>query len=132
MIARKRLHIIVIALCLWLPLQAIAGQWLHCAKMESALSDKKNTVEKSERISSHSCHQATDNQASTDSLQISSESSNAHCNHCQFVCHWHCVILLADLIPFKIEFSQNYSPLEILSPAQPVLATPQRPPQVLS
>jgi hypothetical protein len=139
MIARKRLHIIVIALCLWLPLQAIAGQWLHCAKMESALSDKKNTVEKSEITSSHSCHQAPDNQASTDtsqasidSDQTSTESANSHCNHCQFVCHWHCVILLADLIPFKIEFSQDYSPLEVLSPVQPVLATPQRPPQAWS
>jgi hypothetical protein len=107
MIARKRLHIIVIALCLWLPLQAIAGQWLHCAKMESALSDKKNTTKKSEITSSHSCHQAPDNKASTDNLQISTEPSSSTCNHCQFVCHWHCVILLADLIPFKIEFSQD-------------------------
>jgi hypothetical protein len=132
MIIHKRLHIIVIALCLWLPLQAIAGQWSHCLKMESALSDKsihhkQPSSEKSETETGHSCHQASKqiNPSTTDA----SNTSESNCQHCQFVCHWHCVILLADLIPAKIEFVRDYSPFEIPSLAQPVLETPQRPPQ---
>lgn len=139
MIVHKRLHIIVIALCLWLPLQTIAGQWSHCAKIESALSDKSLNEISSDKLAEtpttkttmetvHSCHQANKpvSQQTTDNTL---DTSNFGCKHCQFVCHWHCVILLAELIPAKIEFDQDYSPFEIPSHAQPVLATPQRPPQ---
>jgi hypothetical protein len=129
MIARKRLPIIVIALCVWLPLQAIAGQWSHCVNMEAVLSDGKNTLDKTEPMPSHPCHQTSDIQTIADNIQTSNETSNTPCNHCQFVCHWHCVILLADLIPYKIEFSRHYSPYITPTPAQPVLPTPQRPPQ---
>jgi hypothetical protein len=132
MIAPKRLHIIVIALCLWLPLQAIAGQWSHCVKIESALSEKKSTelpeAKNTAMETAHGCHQAS-KQINAQTTDATSNTSEISCQHCQFVCHWHCVILLADLLPAKIEFIQDYSPFEILSPVQPVLATPQRPPK---
>ncbi len=129
MIARKRLLTIVIALCVWLPLQAIAGQWLHCVNMEAVLSDGKNTLDKTEPMPSHPCHQTSDIQITADNIQTSNETSNTPCNHCQFVCHWHCVILLTELISAKIDFIRDYSPFEITSHVQPVLETPQRPPQ---
>lgn len=129
MIARKRLLTIVIALCVWLPLQAIAGQWSHCVNMEAVLSDGKNTLDKTEPMPSHPCHQTSDIQITADNIQTSNETSNTPCNHCQFVCHWHCVILLTELISAKIDFIRDYSPFEITSHVQPVLETPQRPPQ---
>lgn len=138
MIAHKRLHIIVIVLCLWLPLQTIAGQWSHCAKIESALSDKsldkissgqsaETSTKKTVIETGHQCHQASQ-QISEQTIDNTSDTTIG-CKHCQFVCHWHCVILLAELIPAKIEFTRDYSPFETPSHAQPVLATPQRPPQ---
>lgn len=132
MIARKRLHMIVIALCLWLPLQAVAGQWQHCAKMESSLSatNKNLSVKDTNVVSTteqQSCHEVAQDTAPVQDQ--SSADMKSTCNHCQFVCHWHFVIVLRELMPASINMAIAYTHFTIPSPQQPTLATPQRPPQ---
>ena len=130
MIVRKRLHLIVIALCLWLPLQAIAGQWLHCAQLESSLVLLDSKTEQTTKPSCHetiSLTQHDNNIAAPDQSQTPTDSKN--CNHCQFSCSWHAALVLREFTPPDISTSIIYSQFTILSPAQPSLATPQRPPQ---
>ena len=127
MIKRKYLHKIVIALCLWLPLQAIAGQWLHCAKMASVLDKKENIIQPGIAIK-HSCHDV----ASIDIQSVSDSSDQIQkksCNHCQFVCQWQSAMLLTDLPVFEIQFITDYSRFNLPLPKQPSLEAPQHPPQ---
>lgn len=134
MIRTKRIHLIAIALCLWLPLQAVAGQWLHCAKMDSVLGvnekisdDKKNITT---ALPKHSCHQvATDNIKSIDNIKSDNDSTKKTCDHCQFVCHWNGVIVFLAFPELQSELAQHYSMLKIPFPVQPFQETPQRPPQ---
>lgn len=134
MIARKRLLTIVIALCVWLPLQAIAGQWLHCEKLESILTlDKKNLDLKNidQKTTRHACHEAT----KQDSASVQSATVTDHhtfkkpCDHCQFVCHWNGVVPLNHSLEFSLNIQRDYSLFDILLPPQPYQATPQRPPK---
>lgn len=129
MIARKRLHIITIALCLWLPLQAIAGQWLHCAQIESSFAQLDSATES--KIHS-SCHDSApdlqlDNTVDTDHNQASPNTKS--CNHCQFSCSWHSALVLREFTPPGIDSNSIYIQFKTPSPAQPALETPQRPPQ---
>ncbi|QEY15117.1 hypothetical protein D0C16_03515 [Cellvibrio sp. KY-GH-1] len=127
MVTRKPLYYFVIALCLWLPLQAIAGQWVHCAQLQSSMMDKNPS------LISHStdapCHQV-------DQKKLHSMDDNAHsgkdiksCKHCQFMCHWHCVLLVNNLLDQNIELTPHYTAFTLPSPMQPLLALPQKPPQ---
>ncbi len=129
MIVRKHLHLIVIALCLWLPLQAIAGQWLHCAQLEASLmqSDKL-----SEPVPHSSCHDAPAKAQlnnSTPSADVSSSADTTSCKHCQFSCTWHSALVLREFMQPTFTFSLTHTQFISPSPAQPLLATPQRPPR---
>jgi hypothetical protein len=138
--SRKRLHIIVIALCLWLPLQALAGQWLHCVQVDNYLEKTALQLISSSQTQLQqpaSCHQhaSTDKMTThqSDKVQSTADTPSAKtCNHCQFTCLWHGVLVLAEFSPHRIQLTQHYSPFQIPSPTEPLLATPQRPPQVLS
>lgn len=133
--ARKSVHMLVIALCLWLPLQAIAGQWQHCAQMQSRLtnldhSDKETGLTALQEIPP--CHQIAETATpiNTDLPQQDLQDNDIKsCKHCQFVCHWHCVLLKGDLVSGPIDLTPYYIPFKNPSPAQPLLSQPQRPPQ---
>jgi len=136
--ARKSVHMLVIALCLWLPLQAIAGQWQHCAQMQSILnnldqSDKQSVLTAEQEIPP--CHQAADTITSANADQPQQDLQNSDiksCKHCQFVCHWHCVLLKGDLVSGPIDLTPYYIPFKNPSPAQPLLSQPQKPPQAIT
>lgn len=129
MIARKRLHLIVIALCLWLPLQAIAGQWLHCAQLEFSLTQLDATPEAKPH---HSCHEIPAN-AQTDQLipadQAPSSADIKSCKYCQFSCGWHSALVLREFTQPSVYSTIIYPQFIALPPAQPLLAAPQRPPR---
>lgn len=135
MIKRKYLYNIVIALCLWLPLQAMAGQWLHCAKMASlfdkSVFDKKEIIHQPSKTVHHSCHDVATAQLKS-VADAQDQSPQTTCNHCQFVCHWQSVILLSDLPDLNISLLIDYSDFNSPIPRQPSLETPQRPPQVIT
>jgi hypothetical protein len=127
MIARKSLHFFVLALCLWLPLQAIAGQWLHCAQTQSSLIDKNSlSTAKSTDVP---CHQVTPKNLHSPDSNIAQTGDLKSCKHCQFMCHWHCVLLMNNTALQSIELTPHYPPFKLPSPAQPLLALPQKPPQ---
>jgi hypothetical protein len=134
MIARKRLHIIVLALCLWLPLQAIAGQWLHCAQIESNFAQLESATTPKIKPS---CHNSIPDSQSIDLEHLDhkktlTETKSKSCNHCQFSCSWHSAVVLREFIQPGIDTSIVYTQFKLPSPAQPALATPQRPPQLHS
>lgn len=146
MINPKRMYFMVITLCLWLPLQAVAGQWLHCAKIESSLAVQSNlTVQSTLVIASNldtapepSCHggaPVTESGVSAiepkgSQAPLSSDSS-APCGHCQLLCHWSWVAPLPELVAMATTGPLAYSRLTVPTPLQPALATPQRPPQFI-
>ena len=133
--ARKSVHMLVIALCLWLPLQAIAGQWQHCAQMQSILSNLDQNNSQSIEQEIPPCHQiaATTTQTNADQPQQDLQDSDIKsCKHCQFVCHWHCVLLKGDLVSGLIDLTPYYIPFKNPSPAQPLLSQPQKPPQAFA
>ncbi|PUA27180.1 MAG: hypothetical protein B0W54_20380 [Cellvibrio sp. 79] len=133
--ARKSVHMLVIALCLWLPLQAIAGQWQHCAQMQSLLSNLDQNNNQSIEQEIPPCHQIADTtiQTSADQPQQDLQDSDIKsCKHCQFVCHWHCVLLKGDLVSGLIDLTPYYIPFKNPSPAQPLLSQPQKPPQAFA
>ncbi len=138
MTARKFVHMLVIALCLWLPLQAIAGQWQHCAQMQSVLATIDQNNKKTELTTDQEippCHQVADKatQKNAGSLQQDLQTSDIKsCKHCQFACHWHCVLLKGDLVSGYIDLTPYYIPFKNPSPAQPLLSQPQRPPQAIT
>lgn len=129
MIARKRLHLIVIALCLWLPLQAIAGQWLHCAQLEFSLTQLDATLEANAH---HSCHDIPTDAQTDQSIpadQAPSSADTKSCKHCQFSCSWHSALVVREFTQPSVYFTIIYTQFIALPPAQPLLATPQRPPR---
>lgn len=133
MVAHKRLYLIVIALCLWLPLQAIAGQWLHCAQLESNLTQLDAIPAATSHSSCHdipadvptkaSLDQSTSNDQVTASVDINS------CKHCQFSCSWHSALVLQEFMQPRVDSSVIYTQFILPSPVLPLLATPQRPPR---
>ena len=129
MIARKRIHAIVIALCLWLPLQAIAGQWLHCAQLDASLIQLEATAESAPHLS---CHDISidKQQPQLADTQIASTADIQSCKHCQFSCSWHSALLLREFIQPSINLVITYTQFNSLSPDQPLLAMPQRPPRL--
>lgn len=129
MIARKHLHLIVIALCLWLPLQAIAGQWLHCAQLESSFVQLDSTPEPKIHSSCHDATKPLQPDQSTSNDQSPTSTDTKPCKHCQFSCSWHSALVLCEFTPPNIYSSISYDQFKTPSPAQPHLATPQRPPQ---
>jgi hypothetical protein len=129
MIARKRLHIIVLALCLWLPLQAIAGQWLHCAQIESSLAQLNLADEPKIHSSCHDSAPALQIDSSADSNSSQTSPDVKSCNHCQFSCSWHSALVLHEFTQPGINSNNIYIQFKTPSPAQPALETPQRPPQ---
>ncbi|MEN0037446.1 MAG: hypothetical protein AAGC78_10265 [Cellvibrio sp.] len=129
MIARKRLHMIVIALCLWLPLQAIAGQWLHCAQIESSLAQLDSAAEPKPHPSCHDSVPDAQFDSSTTSNHHPISTDTKSCNHCQFSCSWHSALVVHELTPMGIYSESTYIQFKVSSPAQPALETPQRPPQ---
>ena len=127
MIARKRIHLIVIALCLWLPLQAVAGQWLHCAQLDASLMQLDVPAESAPHFS---CHDAPVNaQPDHADTPVSSTTDIQSCKHCQFSCSWHSAILLREFMSPSTNFVIIYTQFNFLSPTQPLLAMPQRPPR---
>lgn len=128
MTARKSLHFFVLVLCLWLPLQAIAGQWLHCAQIQTSLADKEQVP--ATKHNTAPCHQiAQENLQAIDKNPTPTDDVKS-CKHCQFMCHWNCVLLMDNLIPHSIQLTPHYTPFILPSPAQPLLALPQKPPQI--
>ncbi len=128
MIARKRIHVIVIALCLWLPLQAIAGQWLHCALLDASLMQLDKPAEAAPHFSCHDI--SIDKQQPLSDTQVASTSDISSCKHCQFSCSWHSALLLREFIQPSINLVFTYTQFNSLSPDQPLLAMPQRPPRL--
>jgi len=129
MIARKRLHLIVIALCLWLPLQAIAGQWLHCAQLEFSLTQLEAAPEAKPH---HSCHEIPTNAQTDQSISADQTPSSADiksCKHCQFSCSWHSALVVREFTQPSVYSTIIYPQFIALPPVQPLLATPQRPPR---
>ena len=129
MIARKRLHLIVIALCLWLPLQTIAGQWLHCAQLEASLIQADNVNEQPSHLSCHDAPAKAQLDQSMSGADVSSSENIKSCKHCQFSCTWHSALVLREFIPPVFHFAMILTQYISPSPAQPLLATPQRPPR---
>jgi len=132
MFARKRLLFVVIALCLWLPLQAMAGQWLHCAQLEFNLTQPDAIPEAK---SHHSCHDIptdaqTDQRISADQAPASADIKS--CKHCQFSCSWHSALVLREFTQPIFDIVILYTQFTSPSPAQPLLAMPQRPPRLHS
>lgn len=154
--SRKSIHLFVIALCLWLPLQAIAGQWLHCAQVELSLGharDLSTGIAKTvatDTVATHmettetknltkvpgSCHQqahvTTTSPDQNDSQDTSPAKKIFSCKHCQFVCHWHCVLLVEELLPEQLEVIPHHTPFRLPSPQQPLLPQQQKPPRFLA
>lgn len=135
MIQTKRIHLIAIVLCLWLPLQAVAGQWLHCEKMETVFDIKEKISDNTKNIidvlPKHSCHQvATDKIQSIDNSKlVDVQFTKKSCDHCQFICHWNGAMVFANFPALEIELIHYYFTLNIPFPDQPFPETPQRPPQ---
>lgn len=128
MVTRKPLYLFVIALCLWLPLQAIAGQWRHCAQLQSSLMDKNpSLIAKNTDVP---CHQVAKKNLLTMDDNSATVSDVKSCKHCQFMCHWHCVLLVNNILAQNIELIPHYTAFKLPSPAQPLLALPQKPPQI--
>ncbi|WP_049629724.1 hypothetical protein [Cellvibrio sp. pealriver] len=118
---------LVIALCLWLPLQAIAGQLVHCAQLESQLnitasttSDENNA--NADNQTSSPCHQKID---------VPDETVKT-CKHCQFVCHLHFAILIDSSFSNGHSVTSHLIPFNPLSPKQPLLPQIQKPPRLIS
>ena len=118
---------LVIALCLWLPLQAIAGQLVHCAQLESQLniavsaaSAEKNAI--ADNQTSSPCHQKVD---------VPDDTVTA-CKHCQFACHLHFAILIDAPLPNRDTTSPRLIPFSPSSPEQPLLPQLQKPPAIVS
>lgn len=132
MTVRKSVHLLVITLCLWLPLQAIAGQWLHCAQMQSTLGIDKQPAPIISQHETAPCHQVANTiikSTTGQDQQPASDSDIKTCKHCQFVCHWHCVLLVDDLLSSQIDLTAYDIPFKNPSPAQPVLPQLQKPPR---
>lgn len=138
---RQAMHYFVIALCLWLPLQAMAGQWLHCAQLQTNLEQKPHLDSLAKPVIQPAvtpskippCHQSDggdwlskDLQAAQGTLQIEAPAS---CKHCQFICHWHCLLMIESPVWFGIDPISFYIPFKNPSAPQPLLEQPQRPPQ---
>lgn len=132
MIARKHLHLIVIALCLWLPLQAIAGQWLHCAQLDASLMQADESPETTPHFSCHDAPVETqeDYPASNPDQGILADTQS--CKHCQFSCTWHSALVLREFTQPIFDILILYTQFTTPSPAQPLLAMPQRPPRLYS
>ncbi len=84
MIARKNLHFIVIALCLWLPLQAIAGQWLHCAQLDASLLQADDSSETTPHFSCHDAPVETQADYPASNPDKGNSADTQSCKHCQF------------------------------------------------
>lgn len=133
MSARKSIHLFVIALCLWLPLQAIAGQWLHCAQLQFSLNNTSLNGDINAIVNKAlpPCHQAalsSQQQVDQDQQPLQASDINS-CKHCQFVCHWHCVLLVDGLISSAADLTPYYIPFKNPSPAQPLLPQLHKPPK---
>jgi hypothetical protein len=129
MVARKRLYLIVIALCLWLPLQAIAGQWLHCAQLESSLTQLDTIPAATPHSSCHDVSAKAPPDQSTSNDQASTSVDINSCKHCQFSCSWHSALVLREFMQPGVDSSIIYTQFIPPSPVHPLLATPQRPPR---
>jgi len=129
MIVRKHMHLIVIALCLWLPLQAIAGQWLHCAQLEASLIQADKFSEPASHSSCHDAPAKAQLNHSTPGTDESSSTDTTSCKHCQFSCTWHSALVLREFMQLTFNFAVTHTQFISPSPAQPLLATPQRPPR---
>lgn len=129
MIARKRMHLIVIALCLWLPLQAIAGQWLDCVQLNANLMQPDTTPEPARHSSCHDSSAKADLNHSTPNTDALISADIPSCKHCQFSCTWHSALVLSEFMQPSLHFAIIPTQFISLSPAQPLLATPQRPPR---
>lgn len=131
----KRTYIhLVIALCLWLPLQSIAGQWIHCAQLEVSLSKLPATTVVAEIQHVQSCHEVNDSlvKKSLQSDESTPQSNTVKsCKHCQFACHFHFAILLDEESPQVIGEPPHITPFKTPSPEQPLLAQAQKPPRLL-
>lgn len=135
---RSPLHILVIALCLLLQLQAIAGQWLHCAQLQSGMEiNQRIEQEETPSISSNQlppCHQTVASSQPTAAEKQQQENGQTHdvtpCKHCQFVCHWQCVFLMGNMVAQYIDLTPYNIPVKNPTPEQPSLSLPQKPPQV--
>lgn len=139
--SRKSIHLFVIALCLWLPIQAIAGQWLHCAQMDLSLGKARDLSAKTVTTGSlakapGSCHQQIHLTSTSPDQSDQQDTSPAKkifsCKHCQFVCHWHCVLLVEELLPEQLEAIPHHTPFKLPSPQQPLLPQQQKPPRFLA
>jgi hypothetical protein len=133
MVAHKRLYLIVIALCLWLPLQAIAGQWLHCAQLESSLTQLDAIPAATPHSSCHDVPTDVPTKAPLDQSTLTDQASTLvdinSCKHCQFSCSWHSALVLREFMQPRVDSSIIYTQFILPSPVLPLLATPQRPPR---
>lgn len=81
---------LVALLCLWLPLQAVAGSWLPCHWLSSAVDITQDT-------------QATHQGCGTGEPSIEQPNSFAAeaepCFHCQMSCHFSTAVLLPESLP---------------------------------
>jgi hypothetical protein len=128
----KRLHRIVIILCLWLPLQAIAGQWVHCAQVSNALTANQTEIESQMPPCHASAQTISSVMADVGSIEENTTQSSGDlptCKHCQFACYWHCVLVMGDAFSQWIEVTPFDNGFKNPLPAQPWLALPQKPPQ---
>lgn len=134
---RKYIHFII-ALCLWLPLQSIAGQWIHCAQLEMSLSKLSATTVVADVVAEmqhvQSCHEVGDSLVKK-SLQSDESTPQSNtiksCKHCQFTCHFHFAILLEEASPQVTGEPPHITPFKTPSPEQPLLAQAQKPPRLL-
>lgn len=132
MIARKHLHLIVIALCLWLPLQAMAGQWLHCAQLESSMEQLDEPQKSTFPLSCHGTPVKVQLEQPISTDQASTSADIKSCKHCQFSCSWHSALVLREFTQPIFDIAILYTQFTSPSPAQPLLAMPQRPPRLHS